>query len=275
MDVFCHENYKDILKLRLKELKTRRRSLSFRKIAEHLGVQATYLSKVLNHDCHHLSEDDLYSTCRLLEFLGEETDYVLLLRTYNICMRPERKKELAAKIDRLKSERKLNAESRKPGSSALTNDMEYLFTPHLLIFHMALMSKTLRQDPRAIGARLGLRAAEVKNLLKTLERADLVVLDSEDPFVVLKVERWHTHFHKDHPLMRVGQNILRQSAQARLQVTPEEEKHSLSFAFTMDRQSFDDLKKEFQIFLKKAEDISRKARHTEVYQLNFDLFRWI
>ncbi|MGZ3745533.1 MAG: DUF4423 domain-containing protein [Pseudobdellovibrionaceae bacterium] len=275
MDVFASENYKEILKLRLKELKTYRRSLNFRKIADHLGVQATYLSKVLNHEDYHLSEDDLYSACRLLEFLKEETDYVLLLRTRETCMHVERKKELAASIDRLKSERNLNTESKNTGSSSLTKDMEYLFTPYLLIFHIALMSKSLRKDTRAIGSRLGLRATEVKNLLKRLERADLVELDPQDPFTVLKVVRWHTHFHKDHPLMRVGQNILRESAQSRLQVTPEEEKHSLSFVFTMDEPSFDELKREFQIFLKKAEELSRRARHTEVYQLNFDLFRWI
>ncbi len=35
------------------------------------------------------------------------------------------------------------------------------------------------------------------------------------------------------------------------------------------------LKKEFQIFLKKAEEISRASRHNEVYHLGFDLFRWL
>jgi len=275
MDVFSQDDYKQILKLRLKELKTRRRSLSFKKVADYLGVQATYLSKVLNHDSHHLAEDDLYSTCRQLEFLGEETDYILLLRTHAVCTRPERKKELSAKLDRLKNERKLNTDSKNLHSSALTNEMEYLFTPHLLIFHVALMSKALRKDPRAVGSRLGLKASDVKAILKNLERMDLVKLNPEDPFDVQEVERWRAHFHKDHPLMRVGQNMLRQVAQTRLQSTPEEEKHSLNFTFTMDQPGFDDLKKEFQVFLKKAEEISRKSRHSEVYQLNFDLFRWI
>ncbi|WP_413290021.1 TIGR02147 family protein [Bdellovibrio sp. HCB337] len=275
MDVFAESNYKEILKLRLKELKTRRRSLSFKKVADYLGVQATYLSKILNQDSHHLAEDDLYSTCRLLEFLGEETDYILLLRTHAVCTRAERKKELAAKIDRLKNERKLNADSQQLQSSAITNQMEYLFTPHLLIFHVALMSDTLRKDPRGIGARLGLKVPEVRELLKKLERMELVKLDPEDAFEILEVEKWRTHFHKDHPLMRVGQNLLRQVAQTRLQTTPESEKHSMNFTFTMDANGFDDLKKEFQVFLKKAEEISRKSRHSEVYQLNFDLFRWV
>lgn len=275
MDVFSQDDYKEILKFRLKELKSRRRSLNFKKVADYLGVQATYLSKILNHDTHHLAEDDLYSTCRLLEFLSEETDYILLLRTHAVCTRADRKKELTAKLDRLKSERKLNTDSKSLHSSALSNEMEYLFTPHLLIFHVALMSRALRKDPRAIGNRLGLKNSEVKGLLKNLERMDLVKLNPEDPFDVQDVERWRAHFHKDHPLMRVGQNILRQVAHARLQTTPEEEKHSLNFTFTMDPSGFEDLKKEFQVFLKKAEEISRKSRHSEVYQLNFDLFRWI
>lgn len=275
MDVFELSDYKEILRLRLKELKPRRQSLTFKKVAEHLNLQSTYLSKVLNTDTHHLSEDDLFVTCKLLEFLAEETDYILLLRSYAVSQKADRKKSLLNTIDRLKSERKLNTETKPSSSSSITNEMEYLFNPHLLILHVALMSKTLRKDTRAIAQRLGLRAADTKQSLKTLERLNLIKIDPEDPYKVSHVETWRAHFHKDHPLMRVGQNLLRQMCQARLATTPEEEKHSMNFTFTMDEHGFAELKKEFNVFLKKAEQISMQSRHSEVYQLNFDLFKWL
>ncbi len=92
MDTFSHDNYKDILKVRLKELKTRKRFLTFRRVADHLNLQATYLSKVLNNEAHHLSEDDLYSACKLLEFLGEETEYILFAAQFFCLPKADRKK---------------------------------------------------------------------------------------------------------------------------------------------------------------------------------------
>ncbi len=153
--------------------------------------------------------------------------------------------------------------------------MEYLFSPNILILHVALMSQTLREDTRVLGQRLGLRASELKNNLKTLERLRLSKIRSARSLLVTHVERWRAHFTKRSSTHARGTKSLRQLCQSRIATTPEEEKHALNFTFTMDTQGFDSLKKEFQVFLKKAEEISIKSRHTEVYQLNFDLFKWL
>ena len=149
------------------------------------------------------------------------------------------------------------------------------FYQTVLILSAALTSEPLRNDVRALAPKLGLRVPQLRDLLRILERNDLIRLEPEDPFHVVKVFNRRTHFAKDHPLMRTHQSLFKNMILARLATTPEDEKQSMLATFTMDAPSFGELKKEFQIFLKKAEDISRRSRHDEVYQLSFDLFKWL
>lgn len=67
-------------------------------IANRLGVQATYLSRVLNDEKAQFSEDHLF---RLLEAIGFDTaerEYLMLLRTYETTALRERRAELEARI---------------------------------------------------------------------------------------------------------------------------------------------------------------------------------
>ena len=43
----------------------------------------------------------------------------------------------------------------------------------------------------------------------------------------------------------------------------------------MDQPGFMRIKEEFQIFFKKIEQIAMESKDEQVYQLNFDLFKWI
>lgn len=275
MDVYQSESYRELIKDRLRSLKTKKTSWTFKKIAEHLGLQATYLSKVMNSKNFHLSEDSLYGICKVLRFHPKEIDYILLLRSMETAQNLDRKREIKVKVERLRSEQELDVDVRKSSSEVFSNELEYLLDPICVLLHVSLMSENLRKDVRQLGAKLGLKTQQLKAYLKTLERNNLIKLDPHDSWVVLKVETWRTHFHRDHPLVRVSQNLLRQQSLSRLSQIDEEEKHSLNFTFTFDSDGFEALKKEFQSFLKKAESLSKISRHTEVYQMNFDLFKWL
>ncbi len=275
MDVYSFTDYKPLLKERLREARARKKNWTFKKIADHLGIQATYLSKVLNSDSHHLGEEDLWLACKTLDFFPEESEFILLLRAQAIAKKNERKNELGLRIETLRDQRKLTTEISRTDSSSFTNEMDYLLNPLGVVLYAALSVDALRENVRLVGNSLGLKTPQLKDLLRVLERNDLVVLDPTDSLNVLKVKARRTHFSKDHPLMRTYQHLFKTAIQSRLSTTPEEEKQCLMATFTMDQAGFEELKKEFQVFLKKAEHISKRARHKEVYQLCFDMFRWI
>ena len=275
MDVFSYQDYKPLLKDRIKEIRQRKKNWSFKKLADHLKIQSTYLSKIINSDKHHLSEEDLWLACKTLDFHPEEQDYILLLRSHTTCQKSERRQLLAQKIESLQAERKLQAEARQMSASSLTNEMDYLLNPLCVLLYVALGSEHLRKDIRQIGSSLGVRIPLLRDLLRILERNSLVGLDPTDPLRVTKVHSRRTHIPKDHPLMRTHQGLFKNMMQSRLAMTPEEEKQSLLATFTMDERGFEDLKKEFNVFLKKAEEISKKSTHQNVFQINFDLFKWI
>lgn len=275
MDVFESDSYRFLVRERMKFLRQKKSSWTFKKMADHLGLQATYLSKVMNSDSAHLTEDALYSVCKVLQFSPQETDYAILLRSFEVTSNTERKRYLKAQIDRLRHEKALDVDVKKRSSAALSNELEYLLDPMVVLLHVSLMSDTLRKDVRQLGSKLGIKVQKLKENLKILERNQLVKLDPHDPWNVTHVEVWRTHFHRDHPLVRVSQNLMRQQALSRLSQTSEEEKHSMNFTFTFDKNSFEKLKIEFQNFLKKAEGLSKNSKHDEVYQMNFDLFKWL
>jgi DNA-binding Xre family transcriptional regulator len=276
MDIFANDLYKESITLRLKELQIHKKSLSLRKLANIVGIQYTYLSKVMNSKSIHLNEDDLYVLCMYLEFFPDEIDFILLQRSYETSAQGERKRILYNKIEKLKRERSLNADVKSvPSSSSIIKEMEYLFNPLCILIHVGLSSKKIRADTRQFCSKLGISAQQLKNILKILERNDLIRLSDDDPFLVTEVLQKRSHFSKEHPLTRVHQNLMKIELLQRLQHISESEKHSFLATFTMDQEGFKQIKDEFQLFLKKAEQISAKSLHDGVYQLSFDLFRWV
>jgi len=109
MNVFTYDNYKKILKSRVKEFSRGNRKLTLKKLASHVSVQYTYLSKVLNNDGVDLNQDQLYESCQLLDFFTNETDYILLLRDLTTATSKKRQEYLRKKVQVLRRSKELNA----------------------------------------------------------------------------------------------------------------------------------------------------------------------
>jgi uncharacterized protein (TIGR02147 family) len=275
MDLYTSVDYKQCLRSRLQELKSKKSHWTFRRLADHLGLQSTYLSKVMNSDQHHLSDDDLFSICKILQFLPLEIEYIQLLKDHQTTSNSDRKTILKVRLEKLQKDQSLDVDVKKATSSVFNNEVDYLLNPTCVLIHVALMSATLKKDVRVLGTKLGIKTQKLKEYLKILELNNLIKIDPYDPWKINSVTHWRTHFHRDHPLVRTSQNLIRQMSLTRLSQTPEDEKQSLNFTFTLDQKNFEKVKTEFQSFLKKIESISKSSLHDEVYQMNFDLFKWL
>jgi len=276
IDVFANENYKATILNRIKELRLRKKSLTLKKISDVIGVQYTYLSKVMNRLDLHLSEDALFVLCKYLEFFPDEIDFILLQRSYEVSSSDDRKLALRLKISQWKEERKLNTSVKGNSDSAsYIKEMEYLLNPLAVLIHVGLNCKSLREDPRQFCSKLGISSQQLKSILKILERNDLIQLNPNNIFQVSNVIQKRIHFSKEHPLTRIHQNLLKSELLQRLQKTEEADKVSFLATFTMDEPGFKKVKDEFQVFLKRIEKIATQSESQQVYQLSFDLFRWV
>src|SRR5271170_3057867 len=109
MDLFSEDNYKQAIRGSIKDRANAKRPLTLKKVAEKISIQYTYLSKALNDEKTHLSEDHVFAIARLVDWLPEETDYVFLLRALAVTTNTERKTELKLKLERIRKARRLRA----------------------------------------------------------------------------------------------------------------------------------------------------------------------
>ncbi|MBS1960628.1 MAG: helix-turn-helix domain-containing protein [Bdellovibrionales bacterium] len=100
MKTTAYWSYKTCVKDRLRALRRERGALTQSYIADRLGVQASYLSRVLNSEKAHFSEDQLYRLLEALRFTEGEREYLFLLRSHAMTGLPERKAELERQIRR-------------------------------------------------------------------------------------------------------------------------------------------------------------------------------
>jgi hypothetical protein len=75
--------------------------------------------------------------------------------------------------------------------------------------------------------------------------------------------------------MRVHQTLLRQKAGMHLQTLNEDEKHNFMGTFSADPETAAEIKKKFRDFLKDVERLVIKAPSKNVFQMSFDLFKWL
>lgn len=273
VDIFSSDDYRKTLKQKLKDLQLRKPALTWRSIAAQIPMQYTYLSRALNNEQTHLSEDHLFTTCRALEFFPNEIEFILLQRAYAVSQDEIRKEHLFKRLQQIRSEKKLNSETKELDSSSVLDEMNFLFEPYCVVVQVALAVPEFKKDPRKLCQPLGLSIARLREILRVLARAGFIELD-EDGLTIKKSTNPRLHFGRGHALMRFHQALLKNQVQSKLMTMPEEQKDSKIFTFTMDDDGFEKVKDEFQNFIKRVEKIAKDARHKSVFQLNFDLFKW-
>lgn len=275
-DPYSYSNYKSLLKDRLQQLRRTRPALSWRSIAERIPMQATYLSKALNDEKAHFSEDDLFRIAGWLELKPDEIDFVLLLRAENSSRERERKEFLARKLGDLRKKRVISADFVETQARDLNEQMAYLLDPVTVLIHVALSITRFKKDPRLLCTLLAISPAKLRKSLETLAKCGYVKLGAS-PFQIKEVNPVTPHFGREHPLTRVHQIALKSLLMSRLAQTAEEKKESFLVTFSMSEDDFGAAKAAFEEFIKKIRALAKPTEHDRsyrLYQLNFDLLEW-
>lgn len=272
-DLYQYSDYKQALKDRVSFLKAGSIQWTFKKLADKIPVQYTFLSKVLNSTESHLNEDHLFRAAMSLDFLPDEIDYLLLLRSSAITGEFNRKEFLTKKIENIKKLRSISANHSSLSSIDLQQEMAYLLNPLCMLIHVALSIPDIQKNPQSLCSLLGLSHAKLRQILELLEANNFIEL-GEKKFEVIEVKDAITHFGREHPLMRIHQTTLKSSLQNRLNQTQEDFKESFFVTFLMDDKGFEKIQNLFKKFIADVQQIKNEAEDTNVFQLSFDMLKW-
>lgn len=273
--IYRYLDYRVALNGVLKERRKVNPKFTASRLAEAIGVQKPYVSRVLKTDAH-FNADQLFAAGKFLELTDTEYRYLEILLEWQRSVVTERRRELRAKIRDVQDQsRGTEKHLDVPMLNPKTDDAdyaEYYLEPHAQLVHGFLIVPKYSRDPKQIARILGLTTKKLERILQTLVRLKLIEFNgARNAYRVLKES---THLHRDSVFAQAYQLLFRQAASEHVKTIDESEKFLFTVTLSADEETRTFIRDEFNEFLKKIEPRVREAPAESVYQMSFDLFRW-
>lgn len=271
MNVYKFDAYKTIIKMKIDSLKENRlKSFSLGSVAKTCGIQKTYISKVLNHDGH-FSSDQLYSICSVLKFTPKETSYLFLLFEYEKSENSKRRDALKKELDKVRSNY-LKSENYLTNKELPQNNLtlKYHLNPNALLVHMYLTIPKYRLNIDSISQKLNITKPELLNILDLLQDLQYISYTGSK----IEVLKENIHLSKDSELYQFYKTLVKVKTIEKIQNDSASMDYNFSVMFSSNEEAKKEIQEHFMSFLKKVEEIVKKAKSEEVYQMNFDLISW-
>jgi len=260
------------------ELVTRQKRISkgfnFSKLAEVLGIQKTYMSKIMNGHGQ-LNTDQVYTLSDFFNLTKEEHDYIILLIEHERTGLAKRKRFLEKKIASIQAEHRSTKKALQAkfseGREANLN-AEYYLDPFMTVAHIFLTLPRYAGDTKKVAQKLNFSEAYSKKIFSTLEQIGLIEkLNKPDCYRVVED---HLHLASDSWLTTPYHALFRMTSVQHLMKLSPEERFAFSVTFSADPNTRKFVHEAFLKFLREIEPAVKAAPSEDVYQLNFDLFSW-
>lgn len=270
MVVYNYDSYKTYLQDLVAFRKSGERRFSYAKLANQIGVQRSYLSRVLRNEAS-LSSDQLYLLATELNLNGDDRKYLLLLLEIERSQVRERKMELMAERDKYKKE-KLKTEAYMKRESIAPTDSAYIdYYGNVLvpIIHMFLTIPAYLKNPDTLCNRLQISPLTLDRALQALERCNLLKIEksgyqvvSQDLFLSDKSNLWKIY----------GTQFRLKSIEYHQKIENDQD-FFFTASFSANEELRQNLKQKLKDLLKWLSPQVEKCQSEEVYHINLDLFR--
>ncbi|MCC7404980.1 MAG: TIGR02147 family protein [Bdellovibrionales bacterium] len=267
--VFEFLDYREFLRSWIKDQRQKGQRVTFQWLAEKVGVQKSYFSKILNGDAE-LSADQAYLVSQTLNLSEDESHYFELLVEHERTGVQSRQAVLRRRLEQMQKQFLLSSAHLSKSFSSAEGLEDYYLNPLLQVLHIGATLKTGDESTAALGKTLGLTGELTQDLLSRLE--ELGVLKKEEKHWVNQMPG--IHLKREHPLTKLNHYLMRAMSLFQLMRRPWQESYTLSVTFSADDEAQLLIQKEFQGFLKRVEGIVGQARNDKAYQINFDLYPW-
>lgn len=274
VNIFRYSDFRQILKQLVNQHKESGHDFNFSKLSIILGVQKTYLSKVMS-GTGQLSTDQMYTLAEYFNLTKEEHDYLILLIERERTGLAKRKQALDKRISAIQSEHRNTKKSLKAKfSEEKISDAraEYYLDPFMTIAHLFLTLPSYGGDAKKVAQRLRLSDSYAKNIFSTLERIGIIEkLNAPNGYRVVED---HLHLSSESLLSNPYHALFRMASLQQLMKLDPGERFSFSVTFSADNETKKVIHEAFLRFLREIEPAIKLAPAESVYQINFDLFPW-
>lgn len=271
MNIFEMRDHREILKALINSRKSE--GYSFSKLATTIGVQKTYVSRVINNEAC-WSSDQAFAICNEFNFNEDEVDYFCLLIEEERCgldIRSKHIKKLLKTLRRkhLRTEMSIQAQvvESKDQLSA-----EYFADPYHSLVHVYLTIPKYQKTLSILSTTVGISLDHLMKIIQRLEGLGVIKYDKKNDTVA--VIQTSIHSPSGTPQIQAHQELFRAFALDRLHRCNEEQKNGFTVVFAGDKNLQESIWAEFLKFLEKTEKLAKSTSPENVYYLQFDLFPW-
>lgn len=270
--IYRFDSFREVIRNAVESKQRLDRSFNFQKLAQAMGIQKSYLSQVLAGRAE-INLDQAYLFCQQLELNEEQSQYFNLLVEHSRTGLAERKQVLLSKIKSIQ-EQKLATEQhlKVTPSHASEGDMtDYYLDAYNQLVHVCLSRAAFRKDPMKLAEGLGLHKDRLGEILAELQRLDMIRLEKTG----FTVQRKNLHLPKESKVFKAWRAQLRAMALQKSLQSPAEDSYNFSVIVSCTEKVRRQLHEGFLEFLSRAQKLVNESEADHVYQMNFDLLKWI
>ena len=264
-------DYRDIVLKRFHEMKSVRRNLTYRHLAEAVKIQVPYLSKVLKRRAH-FSGDQLFSACEFLKMDPAKWTVAEMLLDYQRTTSPSRRALLSRKITEHQEKMLETAAAIQTDFGVQEEDLaRYYLDPYCFVVHIALVVGRYQKNPFLLVEDCGIPRAQLATSLEILRDLHIIELTPQNEVKLLQKS---LHLSKTSYLCRPNQTLMRGLIANRLSLSTKDNDYNLLITFAADAKTRASIQQRFLAFLQDCDRLIAAAPCEEVYQIGFDLFSW-
>jgi uncharacterized protein (TIGR02147 family) len=244
---------------------------SLSKLANAVGIQASYLTNVAKERAH-FSSDQIFMICDQLGFSENESHFLNTLMQYERAMHPGFKKQLGTELARIRNENVRAEKVIETQENPLPeiDRAKYYLDPMIELLHMYLSIDHAPVEIAKIASVWQLPEQKVSDIISFLQSSGLIKLAGSK----WKVESIHQHLSRDSFLAQPQQMLKRMKAIEVIQKHSKGKVYSYIGTMTASEETRQQIQIRFLNFLKECDLLIRESQPKEIYHIQFDLFPW-
>jgi transcriptional regulator with XRE-family HTH domain len=272
MKVYENKTYQDTIESYISFQKSLGLKVTFQKIAEIMRIQKSYLSKVMARNAS-LSRDQLFLFAKEVGLDSNQMEYLFLLLDHEKCAVEDYKIHLQKKIDKIsslhtQSDKYINKESIQITDAQMN---KYYLNCENQLIHLSFSIPKYQENVEALRVDLRLSAKQFSDALALLKDLGLIqILEGR-----VKLIKSNLHLQHNSPYFHQWKNQLSLKAMEWEKGLEQNDKYNFTVSFTADDEAKERIRLEFLNMLNFIEKEVTKAPSDNLYQMNFDLFKWL
>ena len=272
MNIFELNSVKQVIESYIDEQNRVGLKVTLTEIAGVIRVQKSYLSRQLSGSAT-FTQDHGYLLAQYLKLNENEQEFLFLLIDRDRSGVSELRDQIDAKINALRnistrSENYIDKEVAVIDSQKL---QQYYLVPEYQLVHLSFALPKFQANPDLVKEIFGISNELYSNILKILDELSLIKITKNS----VQLVKSNLHLPKDSIYFHSWQLQMRLKAIEYSKKVDQKDKYNFLVNFTATDEDREKIRLDFMKFLKKVEATVKKADSKNLYQMSFDLFKFV